>query len=87
MDRMIDLSDVYHFWNLTPDHFCLFLSSVCGGLAHFCLHLSPRYLVVIVMSFMVDFVALCLCVSICGESNGTPLQYSCLENPVDGVAW
>ena len=22
-----------------------------------------------------------------GESNGTPLQYSCLENPIDGVAW
>ena len=22
-----------------------------------------------------------------GESNGTPLQYSCLENPVDGGAW
>ena len=21
-----------------------------------------------------------------GESNGTPLQYSCLENPMDGVA-
>ena len=23
----------------------------------------------------------------CGEGNGTPLQYSCLENPLDGVAW
>ena len=23
----------------------------------------------------------------CGENNGTPLQYSCLENPVDGRAW
>ena len=22
-----------------------------------------------------------------GEFNGTPLQYSCLENPVDGGAW
>ena len=22
-----------------------------------------------------------------GESNGTPLQYSCLENPMDGAAW
>ena len=22
-----------------------------------------------------------------GESNGTPLQYSCLENPMDGGAW
>ena len=23
----------------------------------------------------------------CGEGNGTPLQYSCLENPMDGRAW
>ena len=23
----------------------------------------------------------------CGEGNGTPLQYSCLENPMDGEAW
>ena len=22
-----------------------------------------------------------------GEGNGTPLQYSCLEKPVDGGAW
>ena len=24
---------------------------------------------------------------IAGEGNGTPLQYSCLENPMDGGAW
>ena len=22
-----------------------------------------------------------------GEGNGTPLQYCCLENPIDGGAW
>ena len=22
-----------------------------------------------------------------GEGNGTPLQYSCLENPIDRAAW
>ena len=22
-----------------------------------------------------------------GEGNGTPLEYSCLENPMDGGAW
>ena len=22
-----------------------------------------------------------------GEGNGTPFQYSCLENPMDGGAW
>ena len=26
-------------------------------------------------------------VSSFGEGNGTPLQYSCLENPMDGGAW
>ena len=25
--------------------------------------------------------------AMCGEGNGTPLQYSCLENPMDGGAW
>ena len=25
--------------------------------------------------------------ALCGEGNGTPLQYSCLENPMDGEAW
>ena len=24
---------------------------------------------------------------IVGEGNGTPLQHSCLENPLDGGAW
>ena len=28
----------------------------------------------------------CLALST-GEGNGTPLQYSCLENPMDGGAW
>ena len=25
--------------------------------------------------------------SLLGEGNGIPLQYSCLENPMDGGAW
>ena len=28
-----------------------------------------------------------LCMAEFGEGNGTPLQYSCLENPMDGGAW
>ena len=31
-----------------------------------------------------------LCMVLCTEfreGNGTPLQYSCLENPMDGGAW
>ena len=27
------------------------------------------------------------CALLAGEGNGTPLQYSCLENPMDGGAW
>ena len=29
----------------------------------------------------------CVCVCVDGEGNGTPLQYSCLENPMDRGAW
>ena len=32
-------------------------------------------------------VANCLCLFWVGEGNGTPLQYSWLENPMDGGAW
>ena len=38
----------------------------------------------------VEHLFLCLlaiCMSSFGEGNGTPLQYSCLENPMDGGAW
>ena len=29
----------------------------------------------------------CVLYRVPGEGNGTPLQYSCLENPRDGGAW
>ena len=29
----------------------------------------------------------CSIAQVIGEGNGTPLQYSCLENPMDGGAW
>ena len=29
----------------------------------------------------------CVLGNLLGEGNGTPLQYSCLENPMDGGAW
>ena len=29
----------------------------------------------------------CSLLAVHGEGNGTPLQYSCLENPMDGGAW
>ena len=41
--------------------------------------------VVLIMRWGLHFLPLGLCGSI--EGNGTPLQYSCLENPMDGGAW
>ena len=34
--------------------------------------------------YLLHFLVSCFFV---GEGNGTPLQYSCLENPMDGGAW
>ena len=34
---------------------------------------------------LANFIKICNIVN--GEGNGTPLQYSCLENPMDGGAW
>ena len=33
------------------------------------------------------FISLLAVRTFIGEGNGTPLQYSCLENPMDGGAW
>ena len=43
-----------------------------------------------IMSLHVNFDALftnTVVIFIIGEGNGTPLQYSCLENPMDVGAW
>ena len=34
-----------------------------------------------------DFFLVLVIEDIVGEGTGTPLQYSCLENPMDGGAW
>ena len=36
---------------------------------------------------MITYDGLEYIVYVIGEGNGTPLQYSCLENPMDGGAW
>ena len=43
-------------------------------LAGFC-HFAQRVACLLPCSFLI------------GEGNGTPLQYSCLENPMDGGGW
>ena len=42
------------------------------------------------VNFYWSIIALHYCISFyctVGEGNGTPLQHSCLENPMDGGAW
>ena len=34
-----------------------------------------------------DTCDMCDMCALCGEGSGAPLQYSCLENPMDGGAW
>ena len=46
----------------------------------------------LVSGFRLDPSSRCFSISKCpvltlGEGNGTPLQYFCLENPMDGGAW
>ena len=41
---------------------------------------------------MISIVCVCVCVCVCvytrpGGGHGNPLQYSCLENPMDRGAW
>ena len=38
------------------------------------------------IQYIMDILKLSLYIKLLGEGNGTPLQYSCLENPMDGGA-
>ena len=42
-------------------------------------------LICIIHSFIISFIC-CIAIYLHGEGNGTPLQYSCLENPMGGGA-
>ena len=47
---------------------------------------NASYLLIEHHDYMV-FLFQSVAVLITGEGNGTPLQYACLENPMDGGAW
>ena len=63
-------------------HYFFIHSSVNG-------HLGCFYVLAIVNSAAMKNEIMCLFQFLFpqGEGNGTPLQYSCLENPMDGRAW
>ena len=48
---------------------------------------SPKTSLVSLGEFFFLFLSLVALGLHCGEGNGTPLQYSCLENPMNGGAW
>ena len=50
----------------------------------FCLHLNCCPANRFISSIFLDYIYIYVLV---GEGNGNPLQYSCLENPMDGGAW
>ena len=56
--------------------------SLTGWLASESHHLRPSLL-----ALLGHVCYLCVCTRAWGEGNGTPLQYSCLETPMDGEAW
>ena len=86
----------YHYFNFLNNFIYFFILAVLG--LHRCIGFSLA-----VVSGDYSLVAVSVQASHCsgfsscrevagalaciGESNGTPLQYSCLENPTDGGAW
>ena len=80
---------IFHCCSLSSSH--LLLPSLYPQVSSLCLHLyscpANRFISTI---FLVAQSCLTLCDPMdcsLGEGNGTPLQYSCLENPMDGGAY
>ena len=53
-----------------------------------CAHTGLRFVLKMWLSLCIQSLYCLQNLVLCmGEGNGTPLQYSCLENPMDGGAW
>ena len=78
------------FWNLTGIYLCCLLHSACWNFERSSYLKGPHYVHMLkgrMNTWLVAFFHLDLSRQMAGEGNGTPLQYSCLENPMDGGAW
>ena len=79
-----------HFPCMSYLLFWTYFSPQCLSLTNhliYCLHLSIKMQVQEGRNFHVSLTAIIVSCTIIREGNGTPLQYSCLENPMDGGAW
>ena len=54
---------------------------------HFTIDMCTRNIIFNIKALILSATHWCLPRAIAGEGNGTPLQYSCLENPMGGGAW
>ena len=66
------------------------LSNIVSSIGNILLCILGIFFLTIIMflSYLLFFLTICFGLfHIIGEGNGTPLQYSCLENPIDGGAW
>ena len=84
--------DSFHIWYYTcfsallPNHPTLALSHrVQKTVLYICVSFAVSYTGLSLMIFLNSIYILVYCIG--REGNGTPLQYSCLENPMDGGAW
>ena len=73
---IIDRYELLNFVHYLPTVFCISFALSCCFL--------PLWYLIVFFSGMLRFLSLIVYL---GEGNGNPLQYSCLENPMDGGAW
>ena len=84
--------DLFHIWYYTcfnvilPNHPTLALSHrVQKTVLDICVSFAVLHTWLSLPSFKIPYI--CISILYCGEGNGSPLQYSCLENPMDREAW
>ena len=59
-----------------------------AGYVYICIYIHTHtYVYIYIYVFISSYSNCCFLSLLTGEGNGTPLQYSCLENPMDGGAW
>ena len=64
---------------------CSIISLIISSCNLTCLFLT--HIFVVVVTWLLTAVFSCQLICFLGEENGNPLQYSCLESPVDRGAW